>query len=247
MRQMSANDKFRKLEEGSGTEMLAEVGRLILLLIGKIIYRFIKLIIKGVKFAISSIKSGIRRLIIFWNSTSTQAKLRLFRRSLKIGLRKFGHWCYLALKFTVRFIIWCIKGTIKAIFHLKSTLIIIGKGLKKGLRAFFRCIRRCGRGIRLGHIKRVRAYKRFRKNKGFKGLLIDIANYLKDKLNSYMDEEQDEAHPDAITEDDLMEEEIEEMGENSKTHVIGNVIGKKLISSVKDILDSDEEDKENGL
>ncbi len=83
---------------------------------------------------------------------------------------------------------------------------------------------------RRNHRRRVLAFRRFRKNKGFKGLLLDTGDFLKKTLDNYMDEEQTSAISETEVEDDIYEEDTE--GGNK-----AQVIGKKLFSSVKNIVD----------
>ena len=51
-----------------------------------------------------------------------------------------------------------------------------------------------------------------------------------------MEEEQNEANPEAITEDDIFGERFEEIEQANRAHVIG----KKIFSSVKNIVDTNE-------
>lgn len=232
---MAAKDRLKDLEQGSAMDMIAEIGKLVLLLICKIIFRIVKLIIKAVVYAWKGIVIASEKAIQFWKSTPTQAKLKLLRKHTRIFLKKLRHWLYLALVYTLRFIVLCIKGLIHGIIHLKSTIIMLGHATAAAWKSLVRTFRQFLRGRKLSHIKRKRAYRAFRKNKGFKGLLIDTANLLKGKINSYMEEEQTDTSPDAVTEDDLFDESMDEEEQNNKAHVIG----RKLLSSVKNLLDED--------
>ena len=89
---------------------------------------------------------------------------------------------------------------------------------------------------RICKIKRAKqkiAYRKFRQHKGFKGLLIDIGNYLKSQIEKYMDEEQVEASADTSNEEAVME-----IGEDDNT---AQIIGKRIFSKVKTIVDINEE------
>ena len=93
-----------------------------------------------------------------------------------------------------------------------------------------------GRGVRLWKIRRRRGYQAFKRNGGMKGALEKTSTGLKGAIRSYMEEEQDEATPEAITEDDLLEERFEEIEQANRAHIIS----KKFFSSVKNIVESEE-------
>ncbi|MCM1312148.1 MAG: hypothetical protein NC206_01480 [Bacteroides sp.] len=228
-------EQKKHTEDKTGTEMLAEIGRLLLLLLWKMVRSILRIIIKSVILLIRLIKQGVKQCVDFWNDNNTQEKLRKARRSIKHGSKVFAEWMMIALHTIIRLIIRGIKSTIQGIIHLKPTIIKAGEYAKYACIAFGRFMKRAGRGIRLSHIKRKRAYKRFRKNKGFKGLLKDLTNLLKTLLQNYMEEEQNEVSPDAVTEDDIIMEGIEG---KSKAYLTG----KKLFSSVRNIVDIDEEE-----
>ena len=61
-------------------------------------------------------------------------------------------------------------------------------------------------------------------------MLIDTGNYLRNTLNEYMDEEEASSETSSNIDDDIYEEDLED-GNKAK------VIGKKLFSSVKNIVD----------
>lgn len=231
----------------SGGQLLLELAKLILLLIWKIIKKGIKVLARFLLFLIESTQNGIARLIEWWNDNDTQEKVAEIKSTLKKWAITFGKWCVIAFNAIVKGIIigsvatWHgivigVKATIQGIIHLKPTIIKIGELTVKGTKAFIAWMKRCGRGIKLSHIRRKRAYQRFRKNKGFKGLIIDSSTAVKNGIKMFMEEDQHEADPDAVTEDDLIEEEIEErLDEDSKAHKIG----KKIFSTAKNIMDAD--------
>lgn len=247
----------------SGAEMLAEICRLLLLLVWKIskkairfaanhmsatgnhtivfiktsakrLGRLIRLLgknlKKGIRLVIINIQKGIQLSKDFWNDNNTQEKLRKARRTI----RKAGEliWYYT-------------KSTGKALIHYSvaiylaskrlviNTIPIIISGWKRfveGCILFGKWSMKRWNIARRNHRRRVLAFRRFRKNKGFKGLLLDTGDFLKKTLDNYMDEEQTSAISETEVEDDIYEEDT---GEGNKAQVIG----KKLFSSVKNIVD----------
>ncbi len=227
-------EKKKYSEEKTGAEMLTEIGRLLLLLLWKMVRSILRIIIRSVILCIRLIKKGIKQCVDFWNDNNTQEKLHKAKASIRNGSKILAKWIIIALSTIIRLSIQGIKSAIQAIIHLKPTIIKIGKYTKAGCISSGIIIKNLVRKIRLSHIKQKRAYKRFRKNKGFKGLLKDVTNLLKSSLNNYMEEEQIETSPDAVTEDDIIIAEIEG---NNKAYLTG----KKLFSSVKNIVDVSEE------
>ncbi len=231
----------------TGGQLIAELARLVLLLIWKIIKKGIRVLAKFLLFIIESIQEGCEKLAEWWNAKDTQEKVAEIKATLKKWCIQFGKWCVIAAKATGKGIkigaiaTWhgIVKGTkatILGIIHLKPTIIKIGQAIAKGSKAFAAWTKRCGRGMKLSHIRRKRAYQRFRRNKGFKGLIIDSSNAVRNGITMFMEEDQEEAAPDAVTEDDLLKEEIEErVDEDNKAHKIG----KKIFYSAKNIVDID--------
>lgn len=128
-------------------------------------------------------------------------------------------------------IIWSIHTTKDLIVHSKPTFIRLGHNIKQGTIDFWHLLKRTGRGIKLRRIRRKRAWLHFRRTKGFKGLLIDMGHGLSYGIQSYMNEEQTDAHPEAITEDDIIAEEMEERQGKA------NKLGQKLFKGMKDIVE----------
>lgn len=234
---MTENRTKKSSEEKDGMEMLAEIGRLLLLLLWKVVRSILRIIIKSIILFIRLIKKGIKRCVDFWNDNDTQEKLHKAKTGIKKAAVTFRQWLLIASATIIRLTILGARNTIQGIIHLKPTIIKVGICIKSGCISFGKGMRLLGRSIKLSHIRRKRAYKNFRKNKGFKGLLKDFANLLKSTLNNYMEEEQAEAAPETITEDDIIAEKISNGG---KAHVIG----KKLFSSVKNIVDISEDKTE---
>ena len=219
-------------EEKSGGQMLAEIGRLLLVLLGrllqqlwkytKIFLRFLlKWTCKGILLLIDYSEKGVHRLRDFWNDNNTQEKLRVTKEVTIFWLKKLGYWCLRGLEYTGKglvwlgqhLIVWSIwlgKKTIQGIIHLRPTLAKIRKGICTGAVKTKDWLKRVWKAVCLWFRHRREAYRRFRQNKGFKGLLIDIGNGLKRSVTNYMDEEQDDgADPDEADEQRPEEREVD--------------------------------------
>lgn len=228
-------------------QLIIELFRLIGLLIIKIIYKFIQVVARFVQFIIEAILESFDRLVEWWNDNSTQQKIAKTREKLNAAKKKIWEWSIIAFWATVKAIkvgsiaTWHglqigTKATIDGFIHMKPTVIKLGHLTVDGFKAFCAWLKRCGRGIKLSNIKRKRAYQRFRRNKGFKGLIIDSSTAVKDGIKMFMEEDQQEATPDAVTEDDLLQEELDERAdEGSKAHKIG----RKIFATAKNIMNED--------
>lgn len=219
-------------------ELIKEIAQLAILLIWKLSLKAFKLLLKLCKSAFNSAKAGIIRCRNYWNDTSTQNKIK----KAKAGLRKLASAVLNGLirfaKITVKLIILFIKCCIQTILHLRPAL-------KKLMQALARCGKRIKRGfknagirIRLFFRRKKRSYNKFRKNKGFKGLLLDMNRSLKENIRKYMDEEQTEVDDDAPDEEEKIEKLLQIEENNSKAEIIG----KKFFSSVKNIVDFTDDD-----
>jgi len=242
----------------SARDLLAELGRLLLLLLWAVTKRLIRITYKTIRFTIRFIKLCIDSTIEWWKDKSTQEKVRAIRlktrrwcrqawHCLCIGCKKFWHgtvvfskafvkYTKIAAKLTWLGLVWLCVNLVQLIIHTKPVLIRLGKWLKASYRQLAANIGLMRRGIRLRNLKRRRRYQTFKRNGGMKGALENITNSLKSSIQSYMEEEQNEADPEAITEDDIFEERFEEIEQANKAHVIG----KKIFSSVKNIVDINE-------
>ena len=247
-------------ENKSGGEMLAEIGRLVLVLLGKMLKLFLKYILKAFKFILKWICKGLLALIdfiqfcatktrAFWNNNNTQEKIRKIRLWFKHAFKTLGLWIVIAAnaswkglkwgcKKTLQGTVWLVKHIVQGIIHLGPTLVKIWRGIKKGFRAFGRWLVKVGRGICLWWRNRQRAYRSFRRNKGFKGLLIDLGNLLKKQVNNYIEEEQamDESDDDNIFE--TAEEEDSEMEQEDEVHRSKiHTFGKSIYDAMKKIVE----------
>jgi|GEM_PF-1496440 len=205
-------------KDKSGWQLLAEVCRLLLALLGQLLLflwkmlkrlgRFLlKWICKGIVALIDGVEYAIQSAKAFWNDNDTQEKLRKIKRWLHYAWLQTLRWLRKAMRATWRGLcwtgrktlqglIWLAKATVRAILHIGPTLRAIGRGLKAAGIATGHFFCRMVRGISNWWQRRCDAYHRFRKNKGFKGLLIDTGVWLKGRLNNYMDEAPEEAESD---------------------------------------------------
>lgn len=224
------NNKF---ENKSAKEMLAEIARLAAMLIWKITKSLLRVIIKFLKWLLQKSEDAIFKLIDWWHDNDTQAKLRIIRIKLKIAGKNLIRWTIIAFNSLCKFSVWAAKKLVQAIIHLKPTIKRIWQSIKTGAKKALAWSKLQWKKCKLFIAKRKAAYSRFRKTPGFKGLLIDIGNLLKAQIDRYMEEEQYESDAESKDEVELITEINEE---DSKAQVIG----KRLFSKVKDLVDVDE-------
>ena len=230
-------------DEKSGSEMLSEILHLLLKLLLRLITKLLRLIIKGIRLLFALLKMLLQACADFWNDNSTQQKLRMARRwcidTLRrcvrwtiIALHKLWQWSIIAAKATWRGAVWAVKATVRGIIHLRPTIIIIGQTCLKAMKATWRGMKWMWRTLQLFMLKQRRAYQAFRKNKGFKGLLLDTKNHLQHRLNDYMDEGQEDQESDAMSYGEYISDEI---GDETKTRSIG----KRLYTGMNKLFDDD--------
>ena len=239
-------------------ELWMEIGRLLLLLLWAITKKLIRVTYKSVRFLYRFCKLCVKATIEWWNDKDTQEKIRSIRKKIKRGCQialqytKTGckhlwrwtvagskaAWKYsiIAAKLTWVGIVWLCVNLVQLIIHMKPTLIRMGKAIKQGFRQSVAAMKRMRRGMKLSGIRRRRRYQEFKRKGGMKGALENANRGLKAAISSYMEEEQNEVAPDAITEDDLLEERFEEIEQANRAHTIS----KKFFSSVKNIVESEE-------
>jgi len=156
---------------------------------------------------------------------------KLFWKYTCKGCRLFFKYSILTLLGIWHGIIWTLTTIKDLIIHSKPTFIRLGKSIKQGSIDFWHWVVRTYRGIRLRRIRRKRAWAHFRRTKGFKGLLEDMGNSISNGIQNFMDEEDSEANPEAITEDDIIAEQMDERQGKA------NEIGKKIFKGMKDIVE----------
>lgn len=249
----SPNNEWQK----TTGQLIRELSKLVLQLIWVILKKILRVTVKGILFVIQAIDDGITRWRIFWNDNDTQQKVAKTKQRIRICTRITIKWLKLTatltakwtiiivrhavkytvqgIKLTILGIIWTAHHIVTGIIHMKPTIIKLWELTCTGVKAFKRGCIRANRGRKLSNIRRRRNYEAFARNGGIKGMLNRWRTSLTVSIQNYMDEEQEEAHPDAVTEDDIIEEEIES---TNKAHVIG----KRLFTSVKSIVDVDDED-----
>lgn len=246
------NDDF---EGKSGSQMLAEVGRLILLLLltllkwlGRLLLRGLKLLLKyickGLLWLIDATGYAIERLQAFWNDNNTQEKLRKMKAALVTAGEQLWSWTVAGSKATWRGLVWLANKTVQGIIHLGPTLKAVGRGLKQAVCAVGRWFRRLWRGLRKWHINRQRAYRRFRQNKGFRGLLIDLGNWLKGQIRDYIEEEplQRRLPVETIEEDVVDDDEADDPFrglDNVENPSKVQTFGRRIYNAMKRIVEDD--------
>ena len=201
MRTDHSNNNY---DNKSGGEMLSEIGRLLCKLFLKCIARLIKFILKGVKWCFSLLKLALQACIDFWNDNSTQEMLHIIKSWCVNTLKTLGSYCVVSVVAIWKGLVWLMKAIVQGIIHLKPTLIYLGRLCAKAGKGLWKGIVICGKSIRLYFLKKQHAFRRFRRNKGFKGLLIDTKNYLQALLNSYMEEDNETISSDAISYDEYV-------------------------------------------
>lgn len=174
--------------------------------------------------------------IVAWNYTRKYSVIgaKLAWKYICIGSKLFVKYLLITLAGIWYGILWTLRTCKELIIHSKPTFIRLGKGFKRKSIEFWHWLVRVCRGIKLGHIRRARAWKEFRRNTTFKGMLISMAKSITNGITSFMEEEQTESDPEAITEDDIIAEELEER--QSKA----DKLGKKFFQGVKDIVEEKE-------
>jgi hypothetical protein len=196
------------------------------------------------------------RLNDWWHDNNTQEKVSKIKAWLKRAARTAGHWCLkagkatlkglkigllatgrgivIAAKATIRGLIVGVKATIQGIIHLRPTIQTIGRLIVAGFWATIAGIKRCRRGLKLSRIRRKRAYETFKRNGGMKGVIINSTRNVKNNIERFMEEGQEEADPDAVTEDDIMEEALEAGANDGKKSM---KLGKTFMTHAKSFMD----------
>ena len=236
----------------------AELSRLFLLLLWAICKRLIRITYKAIRFSVKFVRLCINSVVEWWRDKSTQEKVRYIRLKARrwcklvwkytcVGSRQLWRGLIICCKATVRYtkiaakltwvgLLWLGANTLRLLIHTKPALISLGKWLKATYRKAIARMKRIKRAIRLRQLRGHRKYQTFKRNGGIKGAMENASRALKSSIQSYMEEEQNEANPEAITEDDIFEERFEEIEQTNRAHAIG----KKIFSSVKHIVDTNE-------
>ncbi len=259
--QTKQEDYQKEQEEYTGKsalQLLRELLRLVFVLIWRFLVWVFKKILKGVLWAMEAIEAGWERLNDWWHDNSTQEKVAKTKAWCRMAVKTFGHWCVVGAKATGRGIavgakatwkglivgakatgkgiVAAIRATIQGIIHLRPTIKRIGQSIVQSAKAFVAWLKRCRRGMKLRSIRRKRAYQTFKRNGGIKGVLSRTSHNVKNNIERFMEEDQEEAAPDAVTEDDLMEESLAEGANDGKRSM---KIGKSFISKAKNFMDAE--------
>lgn len=225
-------DSHKRSYETSEGEMLADILKLSLKLLLKLLVRLCKFIAKGLALLFYLFKLGIQRIIDFWNDNNTQQKLRIAKKWCRNAIRLLSMWLVLCLRFFVKIGVWTAKAIGHGLLNLKPSLVMLGNLIVRFAHAMWKLCIALGRRVKLFFVHRKRAYAAFRKNKGFRGLMIDTKNYLQHLLNDYMDEDQGEADSNSMSYEEYIKEVRSEKNDS-------NTLGKRIYQSMKNIIDSD--------
>lgn len=256
---MSEDNRHKEQEEYSGrsaAQLVRELLRLLLVLIWRFLVWLFKRFLKGVLWCMQAIEDGLRRLNEWWHDNNTQEKVAKTKAWLKRAAQTVGHWCVVATqatgkgiviaskatwhglkvatKATGRGIVYGVKATIQGIIHLRPTLKKMGQLIVRGFQEFKAWLKRCKRGRRLSSIRRRRRHEAFVRNGGIKGWMTRTSHNVKNNIERFMEEDQEEAAPDAVTEDDIMEEALEAGANDGKKTM---QIGKSILSHAKNFMD----------
>lgn len=237
-------------------QLLRELLRLILVLIWRFLVWLFKRLLKGVLWCMQAIEDGAKRMNDWWHDNNTQEKVAKIKAWIKRSAKATGHACAVAAKATGKGIVIAakatghglkvaaiatgkgivrgVKATIQGIIHLRPTIKRIGRAIANGARAFVAWLKRCRRGAKLSQIRRRRRQEAFRRNGGIKGWMTRTSHSMRSNIERFMEEDQEEADPDAVTEDDIMQEALEKGANDGKRPM---KIGKSIISHAKNFMD----------
>lgn len=240
----------------SASQLLRELLRLILVLIWRFLVWLFKRILKGILWCMQAIEEGAQRLNEWWHDNDTQEKVAKIKAWLKRTAKAIGHGCVVAMKATGKGlaiaakatwhglkvaaiatghgIVRGVHATIQGIIHLRPTIKRIGRAIARGAQAFVAWLKLCRRGAKLSSIRRRRRREAFRRNGGIKGWMSRTSHNVRSNIERFMEEDQEEADPDAVTEDDIMQEALEEGANDGKRPM---KIGKSIMSHAKNFMD----------
>ena len=256
-----------RLEKMSVGKIAWLIVRLIGLLLLTVLKYLLRLVLKGIVYVYQGIRHTCHRIKVFWNSNSTQEKVRKLRIHIRLGLRstgrglkKAGRWCWkwlrkglrwtlrmllLGIIYTWKGLVWLGKASLNAIIHIGPTLRRLGYLIKVGYQQMIVGLWHLCRRIRLRHLKNKRAWRRYRLNGGLKGLMIGTAGSLRNSISRFMEEDEVTETADSPAQEENegeeeMEEEEDEIGKYVKpdeNDSKATALGKKIFTSLKDIID----------
>lgn len=234
---MNYNSRHKPTSERNWLQMLTEISILLLKVILKFIIKTFRLIFKIFKLLFDLILALCSKAIQFWNLNSTQEKVRKLKLWLKDLIIVVGKSIVWLLRATWKGIIWLVKNTFIALMNLRPTMHKIGQGLLFLSKAIWSFTIKCWDKFIIFCINRKKAYNKFRQNKGFKGLLIDIKNNLHKQLDNYMNETDDDIDDIKDSSNIVGDAEFisEEIWKNNKIRIILN----KLYNALKKLITND--------
>lgn len=241
----------------SSSQLLAELGKLFLKLLWAILRKMIRMMAKGMLALILGTQAMCEAISTWWHDKSTQEKVRFLRIKLKALARKTWaltkqaahHTARLSVKGSKLFIkyliitlvalwkglIWLCVNTVQGIIHLRSTIIRLWQWLKTMAARTAQLYHNMRRASKLRSIRRKRSWRDFQHRGGMKGAMQRTATSMNNSIQMFMEEEQNEAMPDAITEDDIFVEELEQNNQQNKAQIYG----KKFFDGMKKVVDVD--------
>ena len=197
--------------------VLLEIAKLLCLLIWKGIKALGRLILKGLKLLLKWTVKGLlwlidatrwlsRKIRDFWNDNNTQEKLHKIGRALKKGALAALYGIWIAIVYVGKALVWLLKKLFVGLLHLKTTLKITGRWIGKTSVRFWKWIKRQGVNLKSWWAKKKKQYRSFRRNQGFKGLLIDMRDAMRGSISNYIenDQQNDQLADNAIADDSVM-------------------------------------------
>lgn len=235
--------------------VLLEIAKLLALLCWKGLKALGRLILKGLRYLlrwmvmallwlIDSIAWLARKIKAFWNDNNTQQKLRKIGRGLKKGAIAVLYALWVALIYIGKAIVWLCKKLFVGLIHLRTTLKTCGRWIARAATAFWHWLGRRRKAIRNWGARKRQQYKAFRKNKGFKGLLIDLRDAMKGSISSYIenDQQKDKANEDEggaesrqPTDPDVLADDADEEPEEEVKGI--RKIGRKIYQAMKRLVE----------
>ena len=188
-------------ENKSTAAVLLEIAKLLILLLwkgvkalGRLILKglllLLKLLVKGLLWVIDSVERAIKRFKVFWNDNSTQQKRKKIGRGIKKACQATLTAIWVSIVYMGKAIIWLLKKTFKGLIHLKSTLKTIWTWTVKAVKGFGRWINKTLKAVAAWWEKKKYQYRSFRRNQGFKGMLLDMRDGLKGEISNYIEDDQ---------------------------------------------------------
>lgn len=264
--QETRHENEKSLRERLEQMSVGKIAWLIVRLIGLLLLTFLKyllrLLVRSVVYAYEGVKKTCKRIKVFWNSNSTQEKIRKLRIHFRLAMRKTGRalakagrWCWkwtrkglrktlrailIGIIYTCKGLAWLGKASLNAILHIGPTLRRLGHLIEVGYHQMIIGLWHLCRRIRLRHLKNKRAWRRYRLNGGLKGLMIGTAGSLRSSISRFMEEDETAESSDDTVTDEEVEEEEDEIGKYVKpddNDSKATALGKKIFTSLKEIID----------